>query len=326
MSIPYMPLYVADYVGDTQHLSTEQHGAYLLLLMALWRGGGRLPNDPVKIARIVRLSPSKWGRIADDVMAFFTVDGGEITQKRLAAEIEKASKKSQVRSEAGKAGAEAKALKNNKQQPANAIRLVKHSPEPEPIEEASSLRSDEAPDDVRRAFDAFNAAAAEVGWPTARSLDARRRKSLRARLGDCGGLDGWRDALARARASPFLAGANDRGWRADLDFFLTASKFTRLLEGGYDDKSPATTARSQPRRPTAHDNLIAGFAAVARRHDPGGGLPDEGSDASREPDAHRGPTLDLAPGRGGDRGEDDGWAGRLDLGGGRPAPRLVSGY
>lgn len=80
-----MPLYVADYLGDTQHLSTEQHGAYLLLLMALWRAGGRLPNDPVKIARIVRLSPSKWSRIADDVMAFFTADGDEITAPALAA-------------------------------------------------------------------------------------------------------------------------------------------------------------------------------------------------------------------------------------------------
>lgn len=145
MSIPYMPLYVADYLGDTQHLSAEQHGAYLLLLMALWRAGGRLPNDAVKLARIVRLSPSKWARIAGDVMAFFTVDGEEITQKRLAAEIEKASKKSQVRSEAGKAGAEAKALKNNKPASANASRLLKHSSEPEPEKSSDADASGAVP-------------------------------------------------------------------------------------------------------------------------------------------------------------------------------------
>tara|TARA_R100001244_G_scaffold2541_1_gene3922 strand:- start:5821 stop:6303 length:483 start_codon:yes stop_codon:yes gene_type:complete len=74
-----MQLYVADYLGDTMHLSTEQHGAYLLLLMAMWRAGGSLPNDEKKLARIVGLSTIKWRRVAADVMAFFTVDGDEIT-------------------------------------------------------------------------------------------------------------------------------------------------------------------------------------------------------------------------------------------------------
>ena len=138
-----MPLYVADYLGDTQHLSLEQHGAYLLLLMAMWRSGGRLPNDPSKLSRIVRLSPARWARIADDVMAFFDECGGDITQGRLASEIEKAAKKSQVRSEAGRAGAEAKALKNNNVAQAIASPLLKHSSEPEP-----ELREEEKPDPI----------------------------------------------------------------------------------------------------------------------------------------------------------------------------------
>lgn len=298
MSIPFMPLYVADYIGDTQHLSAEQHGCYLLLLMAMWRSGGHLPNDAAKLARIVRLSPARWGRIADDVMAFFVVDGDGITQKRLAAEIEKASKKSQVRSDAGRAGAEAKALKNNNAAKAKASRLLKHSPEPEPDrEDTSSLRSavvggaDEPeppdathaldapppepnpPDDVAEAFAAYNAEAALAGWPAARRLDPRRRAALRQRLAECGGLPGWRGALARARASPHLTGSNDRGWTADLDFLLQAKSFTRLLEGAYDDRRPrrddASRRAGHGDQPSRVGTLLAALAEQSAL-EPGG--------------------------------------------------------
>jgi len=132
MSSPFMQLYVADYLGDTRHLTTEQHGAYLLILMTMWRSDGRLPNDDKKLARIVGCTPSRWAKIGPEVMEFFEIDEAEITNGRLSKELEKAREKSIKRAVSGTRGAEAKALKNNKLGKANASGLLKHSSEPEP--------------------------------------------------------------------------------------------------------------------------------------------------------------------------------------------------
>ena len=132
MSTPFMQLYVADYLGDTRHLTTEQHGAYLLLLMTMWRADGRLPLDDRKLARLTGCTASRWAKIRDEVLAFFVIDGDEITHGRLMFELEKASEKSIKRAEAGSHGGKAKALKDKASAVANATPLPCHSSEPEP--------------------------------------------------------------------------------------------------------------------------------------------------------------------------------------------------
>jgi uncharacterized protein YdaU (DUF1376 family) len=134
MSSPFMQLYVADYLGDTRHLTTEQHGAYLLLLMTMWRSDGCLPNDAKKLARIAGCSPSRWAKISEDVLEFFDVEGAVLTNPRLTLELEKASEKSIKRAVSGSQGGKAKALKDKGLAVANANGLPWHSSEPEPEE------------------------------------------------------------------------------------------------------------------------------------------------------------------------------------------------
>jgi uncharacterized protein YdaU (DUF1376 family) len=58
---PYMPLYVDDYLSATTELSTLEHGSYLLLLFAAWkRPGCDLPDDDVKLARVVKQPLGVW--------------------------------------------------------------------------------------------------------------------------------------------------------------------------------------------------------------------------------------------------------------------------
>lgn len=101
----WMPLYVTDYLGDTMHLNTEQHGAYLLMLMASWKTSGVLPSDDASLGAITRLG-NAWKKNRDVLLSFFQIEGKTITHKRVLLEIKKAKSNSEERSKSGKVGAE----------------------------------------------------------------------------------------------------------------------------------------------------------------------------------------------------------------------------
>lgn len=110
-SAPYFKLYFSDLAGDTLFLSDAEIGSYVLLIGAMWNAGGRLPNDPVKLARIARVQPRAWVRRWAAVSQFFDVDGDTITHQRVFEERQKVSSTSAERAAAGRASAEAKRLK-----------------------------------------------------------------------------------------------------------------------------------------------------------------------------------------------------------------------
>lgn len=79
----WMPLYVADYLADTRHLSTEQHGAYLLLMMHEWRTGP-LPDDSEILRRIAGMEKDAWSIAWGVLESMFSRDEpGRLIQKRL---------------------------------------------------------------------------------------------------------------------------------------------------------------------------------------------------------------------------------------------------
>jgi uncharacterized protein YdaU (DUF1376 family) len=130
---PYMPLYVGDYLADTTHLTCTEQGAYMLLLMCMWRSGGSLPDDDAKLAKFTRCTRAQWDRIRPVLIGFFTAEGGQLTQGRLARELTKHASAVEQRRQAGSNGGKAKSLKDKETDLAGAtISPCQPEPEPEP--------------------------------------------------------------------------------------------------------------------------------------------------------------------------------------------------
>lgn len=85
-ALPYMQLYIADYLADTMHLSTEEHGAYLLLMFNYWQTGRAIPKN--RLAKIARVSDSRWAELQIALKEFFEDDGENWIHLRIERDIE----------------------------------------------------------------------------------------------------------------------------------------------------------------------------------------------------------------------------------------------
>jgi uncharacterized protein YdaU (DUF1376 family) len=103
-----MPIYIGDYLADTADLTTEEHGAYLLILMAMWRSREALPLH--RLRPIAKVAATRWADIWGVISRFFDVDGdGLVTQRRLQRELELALEKKRRASDRGQKGGLARA-------------------------------------------------------------------------------------------------------------------------------------------------------------------------------------------------------------------------
>jgi uncharacterized protein YdaU (DUF1376 family) len=81
--LPLLPLHVQALLADTNHLSTEEFGAYCLILFTMWEHGGRLPDDPAFLAKCTRMRRRKWSQLSRGILRPLTRAGGFLSQKRL---------------------------------------------------------------------------------------------------------------------------------------------------------------------------------------------------------------------------------------------------
>lgn len=258
----WMPFYVTDYLGDTMHLTTLQHGAYVLLLLASWKSGGSLPDDDEQLAAITRMSVGEWRKSAGVLRRFFQAVDGVLVQGRLKKELDKAKALSEKRSAVGRLGGrppKAKQTETNRFPQGQPKPKLHETPSPSHI--PSSLRSEglepsalvpEAADAPRRPPPSPNEQIVELyhrhlpTLPRVEVLSDARKRTIGAR---------WREVLAdpeiarapdprlaalqffdwyfdHAAKSRFLTG-RAKDWRADFDFLMTPTKWVKVIEGHY---------------------------------------------------------------------------------------------
>ncbi|ENH2854720.1 DUF1376 domain-containing protein [Escherichia coli] len=105
-ALPYMQLYIADYLANTMHLSAEEHGAYLLLMFNYWQTGKPIPKN--RLAKIARLTNERWADVEPSLQEFFCDNGEEWVHLRIEEDLASVREKLTKKSAAGKASVQAR--------------------------------------------------------------------------------------------------------------------------------------------------------------------------------------------------------------------------
>ncbi len=222
----WMPLYVADYVADTPYLTTEQHGAYLLLLMAYWRNGPPPDNDAI-LSSLVKMTPDAWSIARAVLVQYFDICDGQWLHRRVEKELSKAN------ANRGKAHAKAAAAAKVRWEKHRMLQALREhmpeqcpspspSPSPSTTESTATSKADgaDAPagkkptkpsPDVMAVFGHW---CTKLGHPQAKLTDDRRKLISKA-LGWGYSVDQLREAIDGCAMTPHNMGINDRGQRYD---------------------------------------------------------------------------------------------------------------
>lgn len=266
----WMPLWIGAYLADTMKLTTIQHGAYFLLLIAYWRERGPLKDDDDELRSVTKLERAEWKRIRPVLSTFFKVGNGVWWHKRVEAEIAAADKRSKAAAEKASKAAEARWGKGDKQPasnpPINAPSMPEALPEemrdecpppsplppsedidPDgshpspseplacPVEEIIALYHDAMPDNPRvKVATQARRAAIKSRWREASRLTC---KPFGYRTRD-DGLAAWRAFFETCGESAFLTGKADPRpgkppFIADIEFLMSPSGFAKCLENKY---------------------------------------------------------------------------------------------
>ena len=243
---PAFQFYPADWLSDidVMLMTAEQEGAYLRLVLLCWMDNDlSLPDDDGQLSVLARINKGGLTKVKAKFKQHPTKPGF-LTHNRLQKEAKKQQKWREKSSKGGK-----KSRRNgteNKQKSKGGLTKVQPNPDSSSSSSSSSslikgesLRKDSlviSTPEIQMAVSLYNGTAKKLGLPLCQKLSDARKSKIRARLSECGGLQGWQEAMNKLEESDFLRGENEKGWRADFEFILQQKSFNRLIEGGYNNR------------------------------------------------------------------------------------------
>ena len=86
--INYFKLHINDFLEGTYEMSTEEVGAYILLLVKHYQiGAAGLPGDDKTLSRTAGVTPQKWRHIKDGILQKFEKVGDRWVHRRVSIEL-----------------------------------------------------------------------------------------------------------------------------------------------------------------------------------------------------------------------------------------------
>lgn len=170
----WMPLYIGDYKKDTGRLTTELHGAYLLLIMEYW-STGPLPDDDAELSSITCLGARGWKTARPKLARFFQISDGMWRHKRIENEIEKWTARKAAAIDRARKGGIAKAASSRKPRASSTPQAVlKQCSSSSPGREEGLIESPSSPSTALSA-DALPEGASPTAPGPGASLEDRKR-------------------------------------------------------------------------------------------------------------------------------------------------------
>ena len=218
--ITYFPLFIDRWIAGTRHMTLEQKGFYIDLLIWLYEKRGRYIKDGDHAARIVGVRPQKGRRIFEEISPFFSKFSHGFSHS-LVHSLQRNGFK--VR------GLQAECLPTD--------------PVPVPDkrssnEDLSSTEPKSASADVpqlptcphQKIIDLYHQICPTMR--RVRTWQGQRPKFLQARWREHPNLDWWKGFLAYCAESEFLTGRTN-GFCADLEWLIRPNNFQKVNEGKY---------------------------------------------------------------------------------------------
>jgi uncharacterized protein YdaU (DUF1376 family) len=252
MKIRHADFYPDEFLVGVVGLNPAEIGAYWVACSLMYSRGGPIVDDDAWIARACGCHIRTWRALKDKLLAAgkLTFRDGFISNSRVLREIERAQRRLKQSRDAAEASVNARREAAEGQSDLIGCNDLEEAPAP--IEVELSPTTNHQPtnhqpsaDAEQTVFDAFVLAAKRhPRWPVPENLSDPRRKSIRARIKDAGGVEGVLAVLAQAEASNFIVNVMV-GF--GFDWLLKPANFAKVREGNYRGlASPQVEAPRQP--------------------------------------------------------------------------------